>query len=271
MTGAGNNIGRAIALRFAREGASVAVNDIDPAAARQTVRDIETLGGRAVAATGDVCDAATVDALFDDVERDLGLVDALVNNAYARIGATSFQPFLTVAIQDWQAFVAANTTMFFACTQRAARGLAAARRPGTIVNISSHGAARAHREHIPYDSVKGALESFTRAVAVDLAPWEIRVNGLRPGSIAVTTERMDWADPGAADDIRNTQIPLARAGGTDDVAAAVYFLTCDDSAYVTGQIFNVDGGLAAQARAPQVEPHPVATPRTLTDFPRRLL
>lgn len=270
VTGAGHNIGRAIALRLAAEGAAVAVCDIDADAAKQVAATIEERGGAAYAAVGDVSDVAVVDELFDQVEAHLGLVDALVNNAYARIGATSFQPFLTVRPEDWQAFIAANTTMFFATSQRMARGLAAAGAPGTIVNISSHGAARAHREHVPYDAVKGAMESFTRAIAVDLAPWGIRSNCVRPGSIAVDSERLDWSAPDGTEDVRTAQIPLGRAGTVDDVAAAVVHLTSAESAYVTGQVWNIDGGMAAQARAPQVEPHPIATPRNLSDFPRRL-
>lgn len=270
VTGAGHNIGRAIALRLAEEGAAVAVCDVDADAAKQVVATIEERGGTAYAAVGDVSDIAVVDELFDQVEANLGVADALVNNAYARIGTTSFQPFLTVAPEDWQAFIAANTTMFFATSQRMARSLATAGAPGAIVNISSHGAARAHREHIPYDAVKGAMESFTRAIAVDLAPWGIRANCVRPGSIAVDSERLDWSAPDGTEDVRTAQIPLGRAGTVDDVAAAVLHLTSAESAYVTGQVWNIDGGMAAQARAPQVEPHPIATPRNLTDFPRRL-
>ena len=267
VSGAGNNIGEAIARRFASEGAAVAVADIDQASASRVADDIVAHGGRAVAAVGDLSTIQGIDRVFDEVERHLGLVDTLVNNAYARVGATSFEPFLAVDPADWQGFIAANTTMFFGCSQRAARSLASVGRPGTIVNISSHGAARCHRQHIPYDSVKGAMESFTRAVAVDLAPWGIRSNCVRPGSIVVDSEQMDWD---AADDIRGSQIPMGRPGSVDDVAGAVLYLSSTESAYVTGQVFNIDGGMSVQARAPQVEPGVVAGPATLTDFPARL-
>ena len=268
VTGAGRNIGRAIALRLAAEGAAVAVSDLDDVAAKEVVEVLRADGHAAVAVCGDASDPATVDRLFDEVEAALGPVDALVNNAYARVGRTSFQPFLQVDIADWQSFMAANTSMFFASSQRMSRTLAQTGAPGTIVNVSSHGAARAHREHIPYDSVKGAMESFTRAIAVDLAPWNIRVNCVRPGSIAVEGEKLDWAD---SDDVRSTQIPLGRPGRVGDVASAILYLTSAESAYVTGQVFNIDGGMAAQARAPQVEPHWPAGPKTLTDIPARLL
>jgi 3-oxoacyl-[acyl-carrier protein] reductase len=270
VSGAGHNIGEAIARRFASEGAAVAVADIDRAAATRVTDLIVASGGRAFAAVGDLSSIEGVDQVFDQVEQHLGLVDALVNNAYARVGETNFEPFLSVDPADWQRFVAVNTTMFFACAQRAARSLASVRRQGTIVNISSHGAARCHRQHIAYDSVKGAMESFTRAVAVDLAPWGIRSNCVRPGSISVDSEQLNWDAADSANDVRSGQIPLGRPGSIDDVASAVLYLTSNESAYVTGQVFNVDGGMSVQARAPQVEPGVVASPSTLTNFPARL-
>src|SRR5207244_8406228 len=112
-----------------------------------------------------------------------------------------------------------------------------------IVNISSNGAARAHRRSIAYDSVKGAMDSFTRAVAVDLAPWGIRVNGIRPGLIAID----DWEGvPEIEKNRRRAVIPIGREGFTADVAWAAVFFAADDAAYTTGQLFEVDGGLLVQ-------------------------
>ena len=266
VTGAAQNIGAAIALRLAEEGAAVAVADIDPAGAAEVCRRIEAAGGKAFPAIGDLSSLEDVDRVFAEVEAALGPVDLLVNNAYARVSETCFQPFLGVEPGQWQKFIEMNTTMFFACSQRMARHLAKEDRPGSIVNISSHGAARAHREQIPYDTVKGAMESFTRAIAVDLAPWGIRANAVRPGAISVQSERMDWD----AGDLQHAQIPLGRQGAPRNVADAVLFLGSDESSYVTGQVFNVDGGLAAQARAPQVEPHAPASPASYSDFPTTL-
>ncbi|TLM83589.1 SDR family oxidoreductase [Pseudarthrobacter sp. NamE2] len=263
VTGAAHNIGAAIALRLAEEGAAVAVADIDAAGAAEVCRQIVEAGGQAFPAAGDLTDIQDIDRIFAEIESALGPVDVLVNNAYTRVSESCFQPFLGVEPVQWQQFVAANTTMFFACSQRMARRLATAGLPGSIVNISSHGAARAHREQIPYDAVKGAMESFTRAIAVDLAPWGIRANAVRPGSINVQDGRMGW-DVG---ELQHAQIPLGRQGTPMDVAHAVVFLASHESDYITGQVFNIDGGLAAQARAPQVEPHPPASPTTFTDFP----
>jgi enoyl-[acyl-carrier-protein] reductase (NADH) len=123
---------------------------------------------------------------------------------------------------------------------------------GSVVNISSHGAVRAHRNRIAYDAVKGAMDAFTRAVALDLAPWGIRVNTVRPGAIAVDRGPGDPPDPRAAD---ADQIPLGRMGTPADIAAAVAFLASDQAGYITGQGVTVDGGLGAQARPPGQEPH----------------
>ncbi|GAA3112418.1 3-oxoacyl-[acyl-carrier protein] reductase [Kribbella aluminosa] len=270
VTGAGHNIGRAITGRLAEAGAAVAVADVDPAAAEAVTGELRSAGHVAFPAIGDFSDVDVVDDTIDRVEAELGTIDVLVNNAYARLGATSFLPFLQVDADDWLRFVAVNTTLFYAPTQRVARSLARAGRSGSIVNISSHGAARAHRRHIPYDSVKGAMESFTRAVAVDLAPWNIRVNAIRPGTIDVQDDPLDWTRADGQPDVRSAQIPLGRTGHGSEVADVVLFLASNQSSYVTGQIFNVDGGLAVQARPPQVEPDALATPNTLIDFPSRL-
>jgi NAD(P)-dependent dehydrogenase (short-subunit alcohol dehydrogenase family) len=260
VTGAGRNIGRAIALRLGAEGAAVAVNDVDSGNARAVVDELHAIGAHAVAAVGDASDFREIDRLFAEVERELGIVDLLVNNAYVRSGESAWGAFLAVTPADWALFVQNNMDMLFGCTQRAARGMAHAGLRGAIVNISSHGAERAHRNHIPYDSVKGATDAFTRAVAVDLAPWGIRVNAVRPGAIAVGDEPERWQDQ---QELRSSQIPLGRAGSSDDIASCVLFLASDESAYVTGQALTVDGGLLVQGRAPQLEGFAVARPETL--------
>ncbi|MFI0732732.1 SDR family NAD(P)-dependent oxidoreductase [Streptomyces sp. NPDC021225] len=262
VTGGARNIGRGIALRFAAEGARVVVADTAADAADATVNHIRAAGGDAAAVITDLCTEAGAEEAFAAAESRFGLVDTLVNNAYARVDARAFGPFLRLTGEVWEEFHRVNLGLLFHPTHRMARALADAGRPGTVVNISSHAAARAHRNHIPYDTVKGGVDAFTRAVAVDLAPWNIRVNALRPGSVEV-----DASDPDPrARQFRAAQIPLNREGTPDDIATSAVYLASPLSQWVTGQVFNVDGGMAAQARPPQTENGPVWTPRNIDDY-----
>ena len=171
-------------------------------------------------------------------------------------------PFVTLRSDAWNEFMRLNLGSLFLCTHRAARVMLP-HRSGSIVNISSVGAIRAHRQLIAYDSYKGALDAFTRSVAVDLAPWNVRVNGIWPGSIAV-----EWAEALGEDEVRKRgqAIPLGRMGRPNEVAGSALFLASDLSSYVTGQHFAVDGGLVAQARTPQSEQVVIASPETLPEW-----
>lgn len=270
VTGAGRNIGRAIAVECAREGANVVVADINGDNAARVVDEIIGLGFAAVAAVGDAAEFSEIDRMFGEAEAAFGTVDLLVNNAYARIGKTNWASFLTVEPEDWSLFVTRNMNIFFGCTQRAARALALDGASGAVVNISSNGSDRAHRNHIAYDSVKGGMDAFTRATAVDLAPWNIRVNGVRPGSITIEDSPGE-AWPGEKGELRHAQIPLGRQGEPREIATTVVYLGSDDAGYVTGQTFNVDGGMLTQGRAPQVEMVEVRTPDNIGEFSRTLL
>jgi 3-oxoacyl-[acyl-carrier protein] reductase len=259
ITGSSKGIGRGIAQRFAREGAKVVVNGRGIEAIERTAAEVRALGGPVVAVPGDVTSRADVDRLFDATLEAFGTVDILVNNAQTPVNKGEGGPFLTMTPDGWDTYVAANLGQLFYCTYRAVH-LMAPKRRGAIVNISSNGASRAHRRSIAYDSVKGAMDSFTKAVSVDLAPWGIRVNAIRPGLIAVD----NWEDVTEEEkNRRRAVIPIGREGYPADVAWAAVFLAADDAAYITGQIFEVDGGLLVQGRAPAAELQPVATPENL--------
>ncbi|MCR3721997.1 MULTISPECIES: SDR family NAD(P)-dependent oxidoreductase [Prauserella salsuginis group] len=261
ITGGARNIGRAIAMRCGAEGAAVAVADVDADRVTSVADEIEQAGGTAFGVAVDMSTEEGVGSAFESVEQRFGLVDVLINNAYARGPRAAWGPFLHVTPSAWDEFTRVNLGLLFHPTHRMASALAERGRKGTIVNISSHGAARAHRNYIPYDTVKGGTDSFTRSVAVDLAPWGIRVNGLRPGAVEVDS---DDPDPHVRRH-RAEQIPLGRAGVPDDIASSAIYLASDLSQWVTGQTFNVDGGMAAQARAPQVETQRVWTPANIAD------
>lgn len=261
VTGSGTGIGKGIALRFAREGAVVVVNSRTAANVKATADAIRRQGGTALEAPADVTVEAEVARLFDLILAELGRIDILVNNAMTPNARWS-APFLQLTSAEWDGFMKANLGALFYCTQRAARIMARQRIRGSIVNISTNGAVRPHRGIIAYDSMKGAMDSFTRAVAVDLGPWGIRVNAIRPGRI-LTEKSAGFAEPRP---VADPNIPMQRVGYPEDVAGAAVFLASDDAAYVTGQAFEVDGGLIVQGRSPCAEGNPPASPQTVTDF-----
>ncbi len=241
VTGAGGGIGRGIAERFAREGARVVVNDVDGAAAAEVANAID-----AVAIAADVSSATDVDRLFDTAIAELGGVHVLVNNA----GLIDVERhFLDADEAWWDRVLAVNLKGQFLCSLRAAKWMAR-NGGGAIVNLSSGGARAAHRGMAAYDASKGGVEAMTRALALDLGPYGIRVNALAPGSVDV---RGFTAEEAAE---RGETIPLGRVGTPEDMAGVALFLASDDARYVTGVAISVDGGLIAQQRSPQVDQFP---------------
>lgn len=256
VTGSSRGIGRGIALRFAKEGAKVVVCGRALDTVRASADDIRAIGGTVHEVVCDVTEHADVQRLFDETLRVFGTVDVLVNNAQTPVEGAS-GPFLRLTREAWDTYVAKNMGALFYCTHRAAQIMAQKRR-GSIINISTNATQRVHRRSIAYDSVKGAMDVFTMAVAVDLAPWGIRVNAIRPGMIAATGyEQLSEAEKAR----RTAQIPLGRYGFPEDIAWAAVFFAADDAGYVTGQAFQVDGGLLVQGRAPCAElAQPIITP-----------
>jgi NAD(P)-dependent dehydrogenase (short-subunit alcohol dehydrogenase family) len=138
----------------------------------------------------------------------------------------------------------------------------AKKRRGSIINISTNGAVRPHRNSIAYDAMKGAVDSFTRAAAVDLARWGVRVNSIQPGLI---NNRGTLGRSAEEEAFRTSVVPIGRAGLPADIAWAATFLASDDASYMTGISILVDGGLITQGRAPQAELSPVNGPETVPD------
>ncbi|GGM94161.1 beta-ketoacyl-ACP reductase [Lentzea pudingi] len=246
VTGGARNIGRAIALRMAREGAAVAVNGPDPDEAETTARELRDAGAQAVACPADVSDGEAVDRAFERVLATFGRLDFLVNNAALPMVGRARLVDLDPA--DWERSFAVNVRGVFLATAAAAKIM----RPGSaVVNISSIGATRAHLGTIAYDAGKGAVEAATRAIAVDLASVGIRVNAVAPGPIA--NDRFDALSP-EQQRARAEPVPLGRVGTGADVAGVVAFLCSPDAAYITGQVITTDGGLTAQARPTGLDP-----------------
>lgn len=240
VTGAGRGIGAAIASRFAAEGARVVVADIDGDAAVATAK---AFGGLAVQA--DVGKAENADRLVQSTVDAHGTVDILVNNAG---DVTILRHFLETDEVWWDHFITTNLTSHYLCIRRVAPIMAAAG-GGCVINMSSGGATRAHRGMVAYDASKGGIEAMTRSLALDLAPYGIRVNALVPGLIATRPQHLEPA----ARKLRDETVPLGRGGRPEDLAGPALFLASSDSEYVTGACLVVDGGVLVQQRPPQIE------------------
>ena len=239
MTGAGHGIGRAVAERFAAEGAQVVANDLSEARAREV--------GGAMSYAADVSNRAQVDAMFDAVVARFGTVDILVNNA-GDIHAA--RHFLEGDEAWWDHLLGVNLKGAFLCSLRAAH-IMARKGGGVILNMSSGGATRAHRGNVAYDASKGGIEAMTRAMALDLAPYGIRVNAIVPGLIRT----YDIDDATAAE--RGKVVPLGRLGDPEDLAGPTVFLATADARYITGTCLAVDGGVLVQQRSTPVDTFPL--------------
>jgi len=243
VTGGAGGIGRAIAERFAGQGAKVVVNDIDVESIAEVVDAIAASGGTASAAVADVSDSFSVGEMVDAAMDQYGRIDVLVNNA----GITS--PMLHFFEADeawWRRIIDVNLTGHFVVSHPVAR-IMAKQGGGSIINMSSGGATRAHRSFTAYDATKGGIEALTRALALDLGPYNIRVNALMPGSI--DTSGLDIE----ARTQRGENVPLGRIGEPIDMTGAALFLASDDAAYITGDVIKVDGGMLAQQRSATVD------------------
>jgi 3-oxoacyl-[acyl-carrier protein] reductase len=240
VTGGSRGIGRAIARAFAAEGAKVAVvYRGSQEAAAAVVQEIGQAGGTALAVQADVADRASVTACVQRVEKELGPVTILVNNA----GVIADGLFVRLTPEEWNKVIQTNLGgVFHFCHELAFPMMQ--RRKGRIINISSVAATHVNPGQANYAASKGAINSFTRALAVELAKRGVTVNAIAPGFIETD---MSAAVRNKAGDRIAKYIPMRRIGTPEDVARVAVFLAGPDSAYITGQVLTVDGGLSLGA------------------------
>ena len=246
VTGAGRGIGRGIALRLAREGATVIVADADEINTAQVTEEIRALGSRALPLRLDVRKEDEVESAVAHVRNELGPITILVNNA----GVYRDTPLLGSPLEDWDLSIAVNLTGQLLCARAVVPDMIE-QHWGRIINQASMMSKISFGRDVAYSASKAGVLGLTRSMAAELAPHNICVNALCPGNIMTNMlEEVDKAiavregkQPGQFLSERPQEIPLGRLGTPDDIAGVVAFLCGPDGGYITGQSIHVDGGL----------------------------
>lgn len=237
VTGASRGIGRAIALRLAKDGAKVAINFAGNLAKAEEVKaEIESFGGEAILIQGNVADFEIVGEMVKKVVAAWGRIDILVNNA----GITKDNLLLKMSVEDFDAVIGTNLKGVFNCT-KAVTKLMMKQRSGRIVNMSSVVALNGNVSQANYAAAKAGIIGFTKSAAKELASRGVTVNAVAPGFIE--TDMTDKLNDKIKSELISG-IPLGRSGKPEDIANAVAFLVSENAAYITGQVICVDGGMA---------------------------
>ena len=238
ITGAGQGIGRATALRLARDGAAVGVLDVVGENAERTAAEIRRAGGRAVALSCSVADAAQIDRAMSLAEKELGPIDIIANIAgiYGRHMPTPEMP-----LEEWQRVLDVNITGTFLTCKRVLPAMIE-RRWGRVINVASGHALSGRPNVAPYSASKTAVIGFTKALALEVGRSGVTVNAIMPGITDTAMPREN--DPeGKRLPLLAEQNPMGRIGRPEDIANAMAFLASDDASYITGQTIAVNGGV----------------------------
>ena len=244
ITGAGQGIGQAIAYAFVENGATVAVNDFNPAG-EQTVVEIRRRGGKAEFFRGDVGDVQSVNEMVAAVEKAMGPIDILVNNAGINLGKER-HPAHEFLDSDWHRIIRVDLDGVFYCSRAVAAGMVK-RRKGVIINLSSVMGIIPIRLQCAFAAAKAGMQHFTRSQALEVGQYGVRVNAIAPGSILTAMTRELFYNPASQQVAQSLlgHIPLGRPGEVEDIAQAALYLAGDDAKYVTGHVLVVDGGWTA--------------------------
>jgi len=243
ITGAGTGIGRAIAIRFAQEGAAVVIDYVGtPDNAAQVVRQIVAAGGKALAVEADVSQPDKVQSLIDQAVQKFGRLDILVNNA----GVETKIPFLEIPLEVWSRTIAIDLTGPFLCAQAAARRMVSQGGSGRIINISSVHEDMPMPTNSAYCAAKGGLRMLMRTICVELGPHGITVNNIGPGAIDTPMDAPLKAHPELMQQLL-AEIPVGRMGQPEEIAGLATYLASDEAGYVTGSTYFIDGGMLRQS------------------------
>jgi NAD(P)-dependent dehydrogenase (short-subunit alcohol dehydrogenase family) len=237
ITGAAQGIGRAIALLFAQEGADIVIPDINLKGAESVAEEVRNLGKKAFAAEVDVTNSAVVNDLVKTTIKQFGKIDILINNA----GIALLKRFWEYSDSEWDETMRVHVNGCFYFSRAVVPHMIERGQGGKIINISSPSGLRGNISRGPYGAAKGAIATFTKIMAVELARYKINVNAIAPGPILTPMVEKAWE---VAKDWLN-YIPLKRFGKPEEIAEATLFLSSSKADFVTGHIFAVDGGILA--------------------------